>query len=235
MKPLITTGRLSTRMDAAEVEQLLARVAPYVPTAADWRHPDIELEIGMGNGLAMLERAKAAPERLFVGSEMYLNGLQSCLAAMAEQQDAPTNLRLTAEDARELMEAIPDGCLSRILVPFPDPWPKAKHHKRRIVQSALLDAAARTLKDGGELWVVTDWPSYAYHSLAVIFGHPAFVLEGTGHAAADCKPSARLEEQLGPHHLATAPAWWVETKYQDKAKVAGRRPWFIRAVKRALA
>lgn len=227
MKPLITTGRLSTRMSAAEAERLLARLHPYLPTQADWRHPDIELEIGMGNGLALLERAKAASDRLFVGSEMYLNGVQTALNALP-----PANVRITHQDARELLATVPDGALSRILVLFPDPWPKAKHHKRRIVQPALLEDAARTLKSGGELWVVTDWPSYAYHGIATLFAHPAFALAGTGHAAADCKPSARLDDELGPHHLATPPPWWVETKYQQKAQTAGRRPWFVHAVRK---
>lgn len=232
MKPLITTGRLSTRLTAADVDRLLARLQPYLPISGTWTHPDIELEIGMGNGLALLKRARAAPESLFVGSELYLNGLQTCLSALRKDGAPPSNVCLTNQDARDLLAMVPDAALSRILVPFPDPWPKAKHHKRRIVQPELLDAAARTLKPGGELWVVTDWPSYAYHSLATLFAHPSFALEGTDHAAADCKPSARLEDGPGPHRLAMPPAWWVETKYQHKARTAGRQPWFIKATRR---
>ncbi|MFZ2586636.1 MAG: hypothetical protein WAZ18_00710 [Alphaproteobacteria bacterium] len=233
--PIPTTGRLSSRMSEADIAKLLARLQPHLPTAADWAHPEIELEIGMGNGLALLARAQAAPHRLFVGSELYLNGLQ---VALNHLTPAPRslgeggNIRLTNHDARALLATIPPATLSRILIPFPDPWPKSGHHKRRIVQPSLLDEAARTLKPGGELWVVTDWPSYAYHTIATLFPHPAFTLAQTGGQAADCKPSARLDEKLGPHHLATPPAWWVPTKYQAKAYTAGRVPWFIEATRK---
>ena len=254
--PLLhTTGRLSSRMDDTAVAKLLARVQPHLPQPADWNHPDIELEIGMGNGLAMLERAKAAPHRLFVGSEVYLNGLQVALNTISSwraqrghltqielshemasdrpRHDDISNIRLTNQDARDLLANIPPATLSRILIPFPDPWPKAKHHKRRIVQPELLAACARTLKPNGELWVVTDWPSYAYHAIAVMQSHKAFTMNGCDLEAVNCKPSARLETPLGPQLLATAPSWWVPTKYQEKAITAGRGVWYIKAIKRA--
>lgn len=232
--PIHTTGRLSSRMDESAITKLLVRVQPHLPQSADWKHPDIELEIGIGNGLALLDRARAAPHRLFVGSEVYLNGLQVALNHLTDNQQPTTdNIRLTNQDARDLLQTIPHNTLSRILIPFPDPWPKAKHHKRRIVQPELLDACARTLKPGGELWVVTDWPSYAYHAIAVMQSHKAFTMNGCDLEAVHCKPSARLEVPLGPQLLSTPPPWWVPTKYQDKAITAGRGVWYIKALKRA--
>lgn len=229
-----TTGRLASRMNSEEQEALRARLEAWAPKKTEW--DGAELEIGMGNGLALLERARANPDGLYIGSEIYLNGLE-VLARELKKKGAPGNVRLLAKDGREVLEAVPAGVLSRVLVLFPDPWPKSKHHKRRIVQPELLDTAARALKPGGELWVVTDWPSYAFHAIGVMAGHKAFVMAQTEGVAADCKPSARLgakgeEPALGPHLLGQAPAWWVETKYQAKAKVAGRGSWYISAVRR---
>lgn len=220
-------------MDTVERADIIARLAPYAPQSADWTHPQIELEIGMGNGLAMLERARAAPDRLFVGCEVYLNGLKTLLYHLQPSPGArpvQPNIRMTNTDARDLLAGLPAHCLDRILIPFPDPWPKARHHKRRIVNADMLTLCAKALKPTGELWVITDWPDYAYHALSQIYAHPAWALAQTDRAAADCKPSARLEDELGPHHLGMAPPWWVATKYQGKAQLAGRRPWFIRGM-----
>lgn len=232
-----TTGRLASRMSLEAQAALRARLETFAPAKGEWA--GAELEIGMGNGLALLERARAAlkagADGLYIGSEIYLNGLE-VLARELEKKNAPKNVRLLAQDGREILEGVPAGALSRVLVLFPDPWPKGKHHKRRIVQPDLLDAAARALQPGGELWVVTDWPSYAFHAIGVMASHKSFVMAQTDGAAADCKPSARLgggeEPALGPHLLGVAPAWWVETKYQAKAKVAGRGSWYIKAVKK---
>lgn len=226
-----TTGRTSSRLSGDDIGALKSRLAPLQPTPALYKKKPLELEIGMGNGLALLERAKADPARAFLGSEVYLNGLKTLLHHLKTHPQP--NVFATDADARDLLADIPPGSLDRILIPFPDPWPKARHHKRRIVQQDLLTLCAKALRTGGELWIVTDWPSYAYHSIAEIFRHPAFTLDQTGGAAADCKPSARLSDHLGPHHLSSPPAWWAETKYQQKARLAGRAPWFIRALNKA--
>lgn len=229
-RPLHTTGRVATRMSEAERAALQSRLAPHTPGAAWLANPptNLEVELGIGNGLALLERARANPDFQFLGCELYLNGLRTLVSAL-EKTPQP-NVHLYNGDARTLLEALPEGSLTRLLVLFPDPWPKSSHHKRRLIQPEFLSEVARVLKKGGELWVVTDWPSYAYHTIGHVFGHKSFRLAQTG-AAADCKPSARLEEQLGPHHLGQAPAWWQSTKYQQKAEVAGRKSWYIKAVR----
>lgn len=228
--PLHTTGRLATRMNAAERAALQSRLAPYTPTAQWLTNPpqNLEVELGIGNGLALLERARANPACQFLGCELYLNGLRTLVGAL-EKQPQP-NVHVYNGDARTLLQTLPEASVSRLLVLFPDPWPKSSHHKRRLIQPEFLTAAARALKKGGELWVVTDWPSYAYHTIGHVFQHKSFQLAQTGTAAANCKPSARLEEQLGPHHLMQPPAWWQPTKYQQKAGVAGRNTWYINAV-----
>ncbi|PIZ29450.1 MAG: hypothetical protein COY40_06990 [Alphaproteobacteria bacterium CG_4_10_14_0_8_um_filter_53_9] len=211
-------------------EQVVAKasLAPFSPRDEDWAHPCIELELGCGNGLALLARAKISPDTLFVANDLFLPGLLTLKNHL--QQSGFTNVRIAAEDGRDVLAVIPPHRLHRVLIPFPDPWPKAAHHKRRIVQPELLDLIFPALKPDGELWVVTDWPSYAYHAISVLHTHPLFALQGTTVAAAECKPAADAESfELGPQRLARAPDWWQTTKYQEKAKMAGRGTWYISA------
>ncbi len=117
------------------------------------------LEIGFGGGEHLAEQAAAHPDRGLIGCEPYISGVARLLA-LAEAQGL-TNLRIVVDDARLLLEALPDGCLERIFVLFPDPWPKARHHKRRIVNPATAAQFARLLQPGGELRLATDDMSYA--------------------------------------------------------------------------
>jgi tRNA (guanine-N(7)-)-methyltransferase len=215
-------------MNAAEKADVLAAVGAF---AIPQKLPAVvELELGIGNGEAMAVRAKADPARFFIGSDVYLNGL----AQAARFAKGLANVALTNLDARDLLASLPANSTQRVVVPHPDPWPKASHHKRRLVQPEFLTACARVLKSGGELWVVTDWPDYAFQSLSLLYKHPNFQLLQTEEAAARCKvkPSGAGAALLGPQHLATPPAWWVTTKYSEKAKALGRAPWFVGAVRK---
>ncbi len=230
-RPLITTGRTASRLSAAHKHAIQQGLAAYaLPSPVP---QPLEVELGIGNGGAMHARALASPGWHFLGSEIYLNGLKSLLHTLKGQR--VPNLSLTSADARTLLQTLPTASVQRLLILFPDPWPKASHHKRRLVQPELLTAAARVLTKGGELWVVTDWPDYALHTLATVYGHPQFALAQTGLQARECKvkPATRGGDDsvLGPHHLATPPAWWAPTKYQEKAAAQGRQPWFISAVR----
>jgi len=231
--PLHTTGRLSTRMSAADKSRLQERLAPFTADAKFLKSPpeNLEVELGIGNGLAMLERAHAQPHMHFLGCELYLNGLRTL--AHNWHASPATNLHVTNLDAREVLAGLKPASVSRLLVLFPDPWPKSRHHKRRLFQPEFLTAAARVLKPEGELWLVTDWPDYALMGLANLTAHKSFTLAQTGEAAARCKvkpgSQATGATTMGPHHLTTAPAWWVETKYQQKARAAHRLPWFVQA------
>lgn len=227
-RPLHTTGRTSSRMNAAEKATVLAAVAEFaVPSKLSTL---VELELGIGNGEALAERAKAEPGRYFIGSDVYLNGL----AQAARLAQGLPNVALTNTDARDLLASLPSASVQRIVVPHPDPWPKASHHKRRLVQPEFLAACARVLQPGGELWVVTDWPDYAFQAIALLYRHPQLQLQQTGEAAARCKvkPGGAGAQPLGPHLLGALPAWWVPTKYQQKALALGRAPWFVGAVRK---
>jgi tRNA (guanine-N7-)-methyltransferase len=233
-RPLHTTGRTHTRMSVAEQSALHASLQPFLATPQYLANPPqpLEVELGIGNGMALYERALANPAMNFLGAEVYLNGLRTLATAM--RKNPLPNLKVVAADARTLFTgeaALPPQSVQRILVLFPDPWPKTSHKKRRIIQPQLLENASPILTPHGEFWVVTDWPDYAYHAIATFYSSKAFHLAPHGLAAADCKPSARLEDAIGPQILATAPAWWQPTKYQQKGAIAGRKSWYIKAIK----
>lgn len=234
-KPIHTTGRTAKRLSESAKQRLNDRLTTWEITEKALKIPPnpLEIELGMGNGLALLERAKAQPDRHFWGSEVYLNGLKTLIHHMNQLDTPPANVCLTAEDGRNLLKKIAKNSIDRLLIPFPDPWPKARHHKRRLLQPELLDDAAKALKENAELWVMTDWPDYAFHAISTLYQHPAFTLALSVQEAKNCKPSARLADKLGPHRLAEVPEWWVPTKYQQKADTAGRIPFFIKALRKS--
>jgi tRNA (guanine-N7-)-methyltransferase len=161
------------------------------------------LEIGFGAGEHLAAQAAANPAVGLIGCEPYVAGVASLLA-QAEQAGLG-NLRVVVDDARLLLRALPDACLERIFVLFPDPWPKARHHKRRIVNPQTAAEFARLLRVGGELRLATDDMSYARAMLLALAGQPALAW------------------------LAERPADWRErpddapaTRYEQKARRQGR-------------
>lgn len=249
-RPLPTTGRIATRMPPEEQAALHAALQPFLATPEYLANPPqpLEVEIGIGNGLALYARAKANPSQHFLGSEIYLNGLRTLVK---ELQKCPlSNLHIYPHDGRSLFSpqvaaelpviaaaspqnrgVLPHSAASRLLVLFPDPWPKSSHRKRRLIQPQMLEDAAKIISPGGEFWVVTDWPDYAHHTIAHIYQSKSLKLAPENLLASDCKPSARLEQTVGPQLLSMQPTWWQPTKYQQKAALAGRNPWFIKAIK----
>ncbi|MGB5344722.1 MAG: tRNA (guanosine(46)-N7)-methyltransferase TrmB [Woeseia sp.] len=120
------------------------------------------LEIGFGNGETLVAQASANPDSDYIGVEVHEPGVGHCLLHI-EVNDVD-NLRLISHDALEVMEQqLGAASLSRINLYFPDPWPKKRHHKRRIVNDAFLALCARKLRDRGHLYIATDWANYAEH------------------------------------------------------------------------
>jgi tRNA (guanine-N7-)-methyltransferase len=145
-----------------EIESLFGR---------DARHT---LEIGFGNGDTLVQQASEHPDIDFIGIEVHEPGIGHCLIA-ARHADVE-NLRLIAHDAIEVLQhQIAAGSLDRINLYFPDPWPKKRHHKRRIVQQAFLEMCADRLKPGGALHIATDWANYAEHIDAELDASPRFL------------------------------------------------------------
>jgi tRNA (guanine-N7-)-methyltransferase len=133
---------------------------------------EVWLEIGFGGGEHMAAQAERYPGVLVLGAEPFQNGVASALRHVEEQ--ALSNVRIHDGDARELMARLPDASLERVFILFPDPWPKARHNKRRIVQAETVAEFARLLKPGGKLRFASDWADYVDWSLLRVLANPAF-------------------------------------------------------------
>ena len=173
----------------------------------------LALEIGFGGGEHLLAQAAHNPDTLFIGCEPYINGVAKCLAGIDEQK--LKNIRLFTRDARELIEALPDACLDAVFILFPDPWPKVRHNKRRLVNAETLSMLARTHKKGGRLLIATDHVDYSVWILELLQNNPYYTW--TARAQADWK---------------TPPADWTTTKYQRKTTEQGREPVFMECVRK---
>ena len=151
------------------------------------RKAPLVLEIGSGMGEATVAIARAHPEADFIAVDVHGPGIGSLLKRIAEERLA--NLRVIRHDAVEVLEhMIPDGALAAIHLFFPDPWPKKRHHKRRLVQPAFAALAARKLAPGGIVHAATDWPEYADEIAAAFAG----VLERTQQGFAE-RPVTKFE------------------------------------------
>ncbi|WP_395646689.1 tRNA (guanosine(46)-N7)-methyltransferase TrmB [Terricaulis sp.] len=139
------------------------------------------LEIGFGGGEHLVAQAAAQPHAHFIGVEPFLNGVASCLRHIEES--GVTNVRLHHGDARDVLARLPDASLDRVDILFPDPWPKKRHWKRRLIQPEFVSELARAVKPGGEVHFATDWANYAAWTLEVFARAPYFAW--TAERAAD--------------------------------------------------
>ena len=178
--PLRSYGRLKTRTikprQAALMESLLPALrppdGPFDPRPLMPGAAQVWLEIGFGGGEHMAAQAGLHPDVLILGAEPFQNGVASALRHIDEAQ--LSNVRVHDGDARELMAQLPDACLDRVFVLFPDPWPKTRHHKRRVIQADTVAELARLLKPGGGLRFASDVAHYVDWALALFVGDPAF-------------------------------------------------------------
>ena len=174
---------------------------------------DIWLEIGFGGGEHLASMARANPDIGIIGCEHFIDGVAKLVSVVVGEGLA--NVRIHAHDARDVMDALPDGSIGRLYLLYPDPWPKKRHHGRRFVTRETLDAAARILKPGGVYRIASDIPDYMRHVLQVYFDRRAAGardLEWTAERAADWKEP-----------------WpdWPGTRYERKALAAGRSPLYV--------
>ncbi|WP_034944720.1 tRNA (guanosine(46)-N7)-methyltransferase TrmB [Erwinia oleae] len=131
------------------------------------RDAPVVLEIGFGMGASLVSMAQAKPQQNFLGIEVHSPGVGACLASA--QEAGVENLRVMCHDAVEVLEnMIPDNSLLMVQLFFPDPWHKARHNKRRIVQVPFAELVMRKLKPGGVFHMATDWEAYAQHMLEVM-------------------------------------------------------------------
>jgi len=170
----------------------------------------LHFEIGFGSGEHLAYRADLLPDHGFIGCEPFLNGVAAALAHVRDKQ--LTNVRLWRGDALDVLQRIPDGALSFLYLLHPDPWPKARHAKRRMMNDGPVDLFAAKLRAGGELRVATDDPTYLAWSLMVMQRH-VHQFEWL---------ASRPKDFLEP------PGGWIETRYGAKSRREGRRPYYLR-------
>ncbi len=201
------------RLLAERLPELLLQVPEHGEIDVGALFPDrrdrLWLEIGFGGGEHLIAQAKAHPEVGMIGCEPYIAGVARLLS-LAEAEGVG-NLRIVVDDARLLLRTLPDACLERIFVLFPDPWPKTRHHKRRIVNPQTAAEFARLLRDGGELRLATDDMGYARAMLLALLPRPE--LRWQAHRPGDWRER---------------PDDWPATRYEQKARAAGRRCVYLR-------
>jgi len=169
---VLRQGRMSPAQQRALDELLPRHGLPFARALLDWRQvfgraAPVVLEIGFGMGATTAEIAAAHPERDFVGIEVHAPGVGSLLRELDRR--ALANVRVIRHDAVEVVDAmIPPGSLAGIHVFFPDPWPKKRHHKRRLLKPDFVHALALRLAPGGYLHIATDWSDYAEEMLATL-------------------------------------------------------------------
>ena len=219
--PLRSYGRVKSRpikaRQAGLLDSLLPQLAldlsrPIDPRAVMPGMAEAWLEVGFGGGEHMAAQAGRRSDVLILGAEPFLNGVASAVRHVEEQ--ALSNVRILHGDARDLIAALPDASIDRAFILFPDPWPKARHHKRRLIQPENLVALARVLKAGGRLRFATDWADYANWTLERVLASGLFDW-----------PAERADDWRVP------PADHVTTRYETK-KLGDCAPVFLDFVRR---
>ena len=155
------------------------------------------LEIGFGNGDALIEMAGNNPDAFYIGVEVHVPGVGRCLNHI--EMNSLANVRLISHDAIEVMRhMIPAQSLDKILLFFPDPWHKTRHHKRRIVNQKFRDMAFKLLKPEGKLHFATDWQNYATHMAKELLSDERFLNQGDSDGYAqrpDYRPETKFEQR----------------------------------------
>ena len=216
LPPIRTFGRIRSRpvkaRQAALLETLLPKIAtpegPFDPRALAPRAREVWLEIGFGGGEHLAAQAARNGDVLLIGAEAFVNGVASCLRHIDELHLA--NVRLHAGDARDLMAALPRASVDRAFLLFPDPWPKTRHHKRRLVGPAFIEEAARILTRGARLRFATDWENYANWTLERFLGCAAFAW--TAEVADDWRvpPADHIATRYEQKRLGDRAPVWLE-------------------------
>jgi len=205
-------------LDVTLPRLLLAPARAADPWAAFPRRPAaLWLEVGFGGGEHARAQIAAHPDTGLIACEVYENGICSMLSPLvAEDAEAtaplPDNLLIWDDDARLLLRLLPEACLDRLFLLFPDPWPKSRHAKRRFVHPDTLELVARVLKPGGEWRIASDDPTYQGWTAEVLANQTIFTV---------------------PPPADTRPPDWPPTRYERKAELAGRPSRYWSAIRSA--
>ena len=214
-----TFGRIGGRALSARQQNLVDTVLPglNVPTPADGSVDpvglfapgtgEVWLEIGFGGGEHLSGQAGRHPDIGFIGCEPFIEGMAKALGQI--EDGGLTNVRLHMDDARPVIASLQDQSIARVFILFPDPWPKKRQQKRRLIQPDFLDGLARILKPGGQVRFATDVKSYADEALYHFTGHPRF--DWTASTADDWRnpPEDHLTTRYETKQLGDcAPVWF---------------------------
>ena len=194
------------RIEVRETEAGVERLDPA--TLFEGPVADIWLEIGFGAGEHLAARAAANPDIGFLGAEHFLAGIAGLLKHISD--GALRNVRIFQDDAAVLLDALPDASLGRVFLLYPDPWPKARHEKRRFLSPENLDRLHRVMKPGAELFIATDHPVYLAWAVERMASRDDFEW---------------LAET--PRDWREPPADWPGTRYEAKAIREGRKPTYL--------
>ena len=217
-------GRAQGRPLRAGQQDLVDHLLPQIAVPADGQvtaerlfgQPcPLHFEIGFGGGEHMAGRADMLPDHGFIGAEPFVNGVAQALVHIGGDHGKSTplgNVRIHHGDALDVLRRIPDGALSFAYLLHPDPWPKARHAKRRMMNDGPVDLIAAKLKPGGEFRFGTDHPVYLAHALMVMRRH-RHQFEWLAQDAKD---------------FLTRPGGWPETRYEAKARAQGHEVWYFR-------
>ncbi len=212
LQALVETLLPKIRIDLAEDSHERLDPAAFLSdarqdTGAEPR--ELWLEIGFGGGEHLAWQAEQYPGVDFIGAEYFFNGIASLLRHIDDR--GLTNLRIYDGDVRDLLPRLPDASLGRVFILFPDPWPKTRHNKRRLIQDDALDELARVMADDAELRLATDDPDYLRWMLEHLARRTDF--RWTARTAIDWRQR---------------PDDWPGTRYEGKAIKAGRTPSYLR-------
>lgn len=169
---------------------------------------DVWLEIGFGAGEHLAWQARARPDNGFIGCEPYVNGVAALLGEI--EQRGLANIRIHDGDARDVLDWLDGASIGRVFLLFPDPWPKTRHHKRRLVSPGTLASLARIMRPGADLRVATDIGDYARGTLQAVRGSEAFAWQADSPADWRARPDD-----------------WPATRYEQKALKEGRRACYL--------
>jgi tRNA (guanine-N7-)-methyltransferase len=205
-------GRIHGRSLGPYQQRLVDELLPQLQPDLGALTPPVALEIGFGAGEHLAAQALHNPEKLYVGCEPYINGVAKLLSVIDRQ--AIRNIRIDARDVRELLTQLPERSVQEVFILFPDPWPKTKQKKRRLVNAETLEMLARVHVSGGRLLLATDHEDYACHMLELLLQNPYY---------------RWLARKSADWH--TPPSDWTVTKYQRKTSAEGRPPMFFECVR----